>query len=135
MISAKKLIKMARKWQKTAATSRKRLSLQRTVTDKGHIVVYTIEGRRFMIPLMCLKREIFRELFRMAEQELGIAISAAIMLPCDASFIEYVILMIQRNATEDLEKAMISSLVTCRDSLLSNEHPTQMKQQLPISSF
>ncbi|KAL2904008.1 Auxin-responsive protein SAUR66 [Bienertia sinuspersici] len=134
MISAKKLIKMARKWQKTAAMSRKRLSLRRTVTDKGHFVVYTIEGRWFMIPLICLKSEIFRELFRMAEQKLGIASSAVNMLPCDASFMEYIILMIQRNATEDMEKAMISSLISCRDTLLSYEHPTQTKQKLLISS-
>ncbi|KAL2931368.1 Auxin-responsive protein SAUR66 [Bienertia sinuspersici] len=71
MIGAKKLIKMARKWRKTAVASRKRLSLRRTVIDKGHFVVYTIEGRRFMIPLMCLKSDIFRELLRLAEQELG----------------------------------------------------------------
>ncbi|KAL2925969.1 Auxin-responsive protein SAUR66 [Bienertia sinuspersici] len=125
---------MARKWQNMAAASRKRLSLRRPVTDKGYFAVYTIEGRRFMIPLMCLKSEIFRELLRMAEEEFGIASSGAIMLPCDASFMEYVILMIQRNATADLKKAMISSLFSCRHSLLSYEHPTQMKQQLLISS-
>ena len=67
MINSKKLIKMARKWQKVAAIGRKRISLQRTnrdvdadccstssVADKGHFVVYSSDRKRFvMAPSHC----------------------------------------------------------------------------------
>ncbi|KAI8562921.1 hypothetical protein RHMOL_Rhmol03G0073300 [Rhododendron molle] len=60
MISPKKLVKMARKWQKAAAIKRKRISYERdhgdvyssastsssSVVDKGHFVVYTADQRR-----------------------------------------------------------------------------------------
>ena len=76
MINPKKLIRMARKWQKVAALGRKRISLERinrgvdadscstsSVADKGHFVVYSSDRRRFEIPLAYLNSEIFRELF------------------------------------------------------------------------
>uniref|UniRef100_A0A803LG65 Uncharacterized protein n=1 Tax=Chenopodium quinoa TaxID=63459 RepID=A0A803LG65_CHEQI len=107
MISTKKLIKMARKWQKIAAASRKRISRSRYVADKGHFVVYTSDKKRFMIPLDYLESEIFRELFRIAEEEFGVASSGPIMLPCDSNLMEYAISMIQRHVAEDLEKALI----------------------------
>ncbi|KNA16392.1 hypothetical protein SOVF_089550 [Spinacia oleracea] len=126
---------MARKWQKMAASSRRKISWPRPLADKGHFVVYTTDGRRFMIPLTCLKNEIFTELFRMAEEEFGIASSGPIMLPCDSSFMEYAISMIQRHAAQGLEKALITSLASSRYTSLSNEHQAQTKQQLLISSF
>ncbi|CAO2813690.1 unnamed protein product [Amaranthus hypochondriacus] len=126
---------MARKWQKLAAASRRRISWSKPVAEKGHFVVYTSDKRRFTIPLAYLKSEIFTELFRMAEEEFGIATSAPIMLPCDSSFMEYAISMIQRHVAEDLEKALIMSLTTCRDSVLSNEFLEQTNQQLLICSF
>ncbi|XP_021752988.1 auxin-responsive protein SAUR64-like [Chenopodium quinoa] len=135
MISTKKLIQLARKWQKMAVASRRRISWPRTLADKGHFVVYTTDGRWFMIPLTCLKSEIFRELLRMAEEEFRVASTGPIKLPCDSSFMEYAISMIQRHAAEELEKALITSLVSCRYSSLSYEHQTQTTQQLLISSF
>ncbi|XP_021848518.1 auxin-responsive protein SAUR66-like [Spinacia oleracea] len=136
MISTKKLIKMARKWQKIAAASRKRISWSRPVADKGHFVVYTSDERRFMIPLGYLESEIFRELFRIAEEEFGVASSGRIMLPCDSNFMEYAISMIQRHVPEDLEKALIMSLANCKySSLLLHEHQHQTNQQLFICSF
>ncbi|KAH0711302.1 hypothetical protein KY289_007261 [Solanum tuberosum] len=70
MISTKKLIKMARRWQKFAAMQRKRISPTRNSSDanscstssssivgKGHFVVYTIDQKRFVIPLAYLKNE------------------------------------------------------------------------------
>ncbi|KAK9690663.1 hypothetical protein RND81_09G144800 [Saponaria officinalis] len=135
MISTKKLIKMAKKWQRIAVASRKRISWPKPVTDKGHFVVYTTDGRRFMIPLTCLKTDIFRELFRMADEEYGIAAaSGPITLPCDSSFMEYAILMIQKHVAKDLEDALIASLYGCRYSTLV-EHREQTNQQFLISSF
>ncbi|CAO2815700.1 unnamed protein product [Amaranthus hypochondriacus] len=126
---------MARKWQKLAAASRRRISWSRTTAAKGHFVVYTSDNRRFMIPLAYLKSEIFTELFRMAEEEFGVTASGPIMLPCDSSFMEYAISMIQRHVAEDLEKALIMSLTTCRYSEFSNSLQEQNNQQLFICGF
>ncbi|KAK9690654.1 hypothetical protein RND81_09G143900 [Saponaria officinalis] len=115
MISTKKLIKMANKWQKKAAESRKRVSWPRPVTDVGHFVVYTTDGKRFMIPLTCLTTNIFRELFRMAGEEYGITASSPITLPCDSSLLEYAVSMIRKNVAKNLENALIASLASCSD--------------------
>ncbi|CAO2813685.1 unnamed protein product [Amaranthus hypochondriacus] len=125
---------MARKWRKIAATSRKRISWSRPVTENGHFVVYTSDKRRFMIPLTYLKNEIFTELFRKAEEEFGVTASGPIVLPCDSTFMEYAIPMIQRHVSKDIEMALIMSLATCRYSSLSNEYE-QTNQQLFICSF
>ncbi|KNA16393.1 hypothetical protein SOVF_089560 [Spinacia oleracea] len=135
MISTKKLIKMARKWQRLAAASRRRIYWSKPVAEKGHFVVYTSDKRRFMIPLAYLNSEIFRELFRIAEEEYGVSSSGPIMLPCDSNFMEYTISMIQRHVTKELEKALITSLANCRYSSLSNDYQEQTSQQLFICSF
>ncbi|XP_031285307.1 auxin-responsive protein SAUR68-like [Pistacia vera] len=121
MISPKKLIKMAKKWQKVAASKRKRISLPKatgvvdsescstsSVAEKGHFVVYTADQRRFVIPLKYLKNDIIRELFTMAEDEFGLPIGGPITLPRDAIFMEYESLD-QRHATKDVEKALLVS--------------------------
>ncbi|KAL2925968.1 Auxin-responsive protein SAUR64 [Bienertia sinuspersici] len=136
MINTRKLIKMARKWHKVAAASRKRISWPRPVADKGHFVVYTIDGRRFTIPLEYLKSEIFIELLRIAEEEFGVTCSGPIMLPCDSKFMEYATSLIQRRVSEDLEKALIMSLAGCRySSSLSHDFQEQINPQFAISSF
>ncbi|KAL9238443.1 hypothetical protein vseg_012861 [Gypsophila vaccaria] len=124
---------MAKKWQRIAVASRKRISWPRPATDKGHFVVYTTDGRRFMIPLTYLNTDIFRELFRMAEEEFGVAASGPITLPCDSSIMEYAISMIQRHVAKELETALIASLASCKYS--SVEHQYQTSQHLLISSF
>ena len=134
MISTKKLIKMARKWQKLAVVSRRRISWSRTVTEKGHFVVYTSDKRRFMIPLAYLKSEIFVELFRMVEEEFGVAASGPIVLPCDSSSMEYAMSIIQRHVAEDLEKALIMTLITCSYSASSNDIHKQDNHQMLICS-
>ncbi|KAL2936955.1 Auxin-responsive protein SAUR36, partial [Bienertia sinuspersici] len=61
-----------------------------TTSDKGHFVAYTIDGKRFAIPLTYLRSEIFVELFRMVEKEFRVASSRPITLPCDSNFmLEY----------------------------------------------
>ena len=148
MISPKKLIKMAKKWQKLAASKRKRISLPRTtgvvdsescttssVAKKGHFVVYTADQRRFVIPLKYLKHNIIRELFKIAEDELGLLSGGPITLPCDAVFMEYVVSLIQRHVTKDVENALFMSLATgcCLPS--SYHHQEQSNQQTLLCSF
>ncbi|XP_031251739.1 auxin-responsive protein SAUR67-like [Pistacia vera] len=148
MISPKKLIRLAKKWQKLAASKRKRISLPRTtgvveaescstssMAEKGHFVVYTADQRRFVIPLKYLKDNIIRELFTMAENEFGLPRGGPITLPCDAVFMEYVISLIQRHAAKDLEKALLMSLATGRCLPTSNLHEEQSNQQSLLCGF
>ncbi|KAL9354146.1 hypothetical protein Peur_052116 [Populus x canadensis] len=120
MISAKKLIRLARKWQKLAAIRRKRLTLPQTISslesddrstsstaEKGHFVVYTTDKKRFVLPLNYLNNEIVRELFNLAEEEFGLTSDGPITLPCDATFMEYAIILIQQNVAKDIEKAFL----------------------------
>ncbi|RVW48283.1 Auxin-responsive protein SAUR66 [Vitis vinifera] len=143
---AKKLVKMARKWQRIAALGRKTISSPRTkvdvdadncstsVADKGHFVVYTTDKRRFMIPLAYLSNNILRELFKMAEEEFGLQSNGPITLPCDSVFMEYILPLIQRGVAKDVEKALLFSLATSCCSLLSS-HQEHISQQLLVCSY
>ncbi|KAK0580974.1 hypothetical protein LWI29_008277 [Acer saccharum] len=58
MINPKKLIKLARNWQRVAALRRKRISIPglntssaTAVADKGCFVVYTVDQRRLVLPI------------------------------------------------------------------------------------
>ncbi|GLT86020.1 hypothetical protein SLE2022_041830 [Rubroshorea leprosula] len=149
MITAKKLIKLARKWQKMAAIRRQRISFPRTTgevdadscstsstAEKGHFVVYTADQKRFALPLEYLKNEIVRVLFELAEQEFGLPGNGPLMLPCDAVFMEYVTSLIKKHATKDVQRAVLLSMTTssrCSSSLWLYQQETS--QQLPICSF
>ncbi|KAJ6708090.1 AUXIN-RESPONSIVE FAMILY PROTEIN [Salix viminalis] len=127
MITAKKLIKLARKWQKLAAIRRRRLTLPQTISsldsddcgsssaaEKGHFVVYTTDKKRFVLPLNYLNNEILRELFNLAEEEFGLTSDGPITLPCDATFMEYAITLIQQNVAKDIEKALLITIASNR---------------------
>ncbi|KAJ6765830.1 AUXIN-RESPONSIVE FAMILY PROTEIN [Salix purpurea] len=127
MITAKKLIKLARKWQKLAAIRRRRLTLPQTMSsldsddcgssstaEKGHFVVYTTDKKRFVLPLNYLKKKILRELFNLAEEEFGLTSDGPITLPCDATFMEYAITLIQQNVAKDIEKALLITIASNR---------------------
>ncbi|KAA3482241.1 Auxin-responsive protein SAUR36 [Gossypium australe] len=134
MISARKLIKLARKWQKLAAIKRKRITFSNTssMMEKGHFVVYSSDEKRFILPLEYLKNEIVIELFNLAEEEFGIPSNGHLKLPFDSTFMEYAIELIKRKASKEVEKALIMSIVTghCSSSLNLNQQETN--QQLPI---
>ncbi|KAL5788896.1 hypothetical protein ACOSP7_005845 [Xanthoceras sorbifolium] len=102
MINAKRLIRTVRKWQRQAAMGRiKRNSLPRANTEvdvesscnkaslaeKGHFVIYTIDQKRFVIPLAYLSTDIFQELLKLSEEEFGLSSDEPITLPCDAAFL------------------------------------------------
>ncbi|KAJ4715918.1 Auxin-responsive protein [Melia azedarach] len=150
MISPKKLIKMAKKWQKLAASKRKRISFRRTTTkavdeqscstssttEKGHFVVYTADEQRFVIPLKYLNNNIIRQLFKIAEEEFGLPSSGPITLPCDAVFMEYVVSLIQKHTAKDIETALLTALCTNGYCLPSSYlHQEQSNQHSPICSF
>ncbi|KAJ0077070.1 hypothetical protein Patl1_35789 [Pistacia atlantica] len=54
-----------------------------SVAEKGHFVVYTIDQKRFMFPLMYLNNDIFLELLKVSEEEFGLSSDGPITLSCD----------------------------------------------------
>ncbi|KAJ9146085.1 hypothetical protein P3X46_028396 [Hevea brasiliensis] len=149
MISAKKLIKLARKWQKLASLRRKRITMPRTTceivdaescstsypVENGHFVVYSIDQKRFVLPLEYLNNDVVKELFELAEEEFGLTSNCPLILPCDSGFMEYITDLIRRRMTKDVEKALLISMASigCSSSLHSLQAVTS--QQLPICSF
>ncbi|KAL5738822.1 hypothetical protein ACOSP7_031583 [Xanthoceras sorbifolium] len=139
VINPKKLIKMARKWQRVAAFRRKRISLPKVdtsaVADEDHFVVYTTDRRRFTFPISYLSNYIFLELLRMSEEEFGLPSNGPITLPCDAIFMEYVVSLIQGRVDRQLQEAFLMSVASSRCSLCpSLHHYEQTSQQLLVSS-
>ncbi|XP_015073152.1 auxin-responsive protein SAUR68-like [Solanum pennellii] len=135
MISTKKLIKMARKWQKFAAMQRRRISFPRigstsssSIVDKGHFVVYTFDQVRFVIPLAYLDNEVIEQLLNMSEEEFGLPSGGPITLPCDSAFMDYIISLITKGiASGDLHKALLLSVPSfcCSTSSLHQESGNQ----------
>ncbi|KAG4215106.1 hypothetical protein ERO13_A01G156550v2 [Gossypium hirsutum] len=92
MVNAKKLIKLARKWQKMAVIRRKRITSSSATSDtdanscsmstaveQGDFVVYNVDQKRFVLPLEYLKNEIVMELFNLAEEEPGLSGNKALI--------------------------------------------------------
>ena len=112
---------MIKKWQRVAAIRRKRLMWTSakevdecctSVAVKGHCAMYTAEGRRFEVPLAYLSTPIIGELLRMSQEEFGFASDGKITLPCDAAVMEYVMCLLRRNASAEVESALLRSMVT-----------------------
>ncbi|KAL5856145.1 hypothetical protein ACOSQ3_005979 [Xanthoceras sorbifolium] len=129
MISAKRLIRMVSKWQSQAAMGRiKRSSLPRANTEvdvesscnkaslaeKGHFVIYTIDQKRFVIPLAYLSTDIFQELLKLSEEEFGMSSDEPITLPCDAAFLTSTVSLIKHGVAKALDKAFLDSIITRR---------------------
>ncbi|KAL3322085.1 hypothetical protein AABB24_039620 [Solanum stoloniferum] len=127
MLSAKKLIKMARRWQKFAAKQRKRISFPRngsdadscstsssSIVEKGHFVVYTIDHRHYAFPLTYLANEVVRQLLNMFEEDFGLPSGVPITVPCDSAFMDYIVSLIKKSvAARDLQKALLLSIPSC----------------------
>ncbi|KAI8542743.1 hypothetical protein RHMOL_Rhmol08G0163100 [Rhododendron molle] len=149
MISPKKLVKMARKWQKAVAIKRKRISYERdhgdvyssastsssSVVDKGHFVVYTADQRRFVFPILYLNTEIFRDLLRLSEEEFGLPSDGPITLPFGAVFMDYVVSLLQRHATTEIQKALLVSIANSKCSMPSSIDQEKPFQHLIVCSF
>ncbi|KAB1223286.1 hypothetical protein CJ030_MR2G002399 [Morella rubra] len=143
MINPKRVISLAKKWQRMAANKPKRISdpkpdggLRFSLADKGHFVVYTTDNRRFAVPLGYLTKRVFRELFRMSEDEFGLPSNGPITLPCGSIFLEYVIYLVQGHIPEDLEIALLTSMATCHGSAsCSNIVPGQSHKRTLVYVF
>lgn len=105
-----------------------------SVADKGHCVVYSIDGQRFMVPLAYLSSRILGELFKMSEEEFGLPCDGPITLPCDAAFMEYVMSLLRKGVSEEVERAIVSSLLIPRHCACSIPL-VEFNQQLAVCSF
>ncbi|KAM0861385.1 hypothetical protein ACQ4PT_045931 [Festuca glaucescens] len=125
MVSAKRLAQLAKKWQLMAAMGRKRITQTTTakrtakescattsVAVKGHYVVYTSEGERFEVPVSYLGTTVFGELLKMSQEEFGFGggDDGLIILPCDATVMEYSMCLLRRDASMEVVKAFLSSI-------------------------
>ncbi|KAM3277317.1 hypothetical protein ACQJBY_045275 [Aegilops geniculata] len=130
MIHPNKLAQLAKKFQRILAAgagTRRRQHASNTdtandkccsttpsmVADEGHCVVYAADGERFEVPLAYLGTTVFAELLRMSEEEFGFTSGSdggRITLPCDAMVMEYVLCLVRREASEEVERAFLSSI-------------------------
>ncbi|GKA62195.1 auxin-responsive protein [Tanacetum coccineum] len=137
MVSLKKLVAMARKWQNLVAQRRKKISLPRaancndtTIVDKGCFVVYSSDRVRFMIPINYLKNDIFQELLEMAEEEYGLQRDGPIRLPLKAVFMQSTISHIERQMSKEHEDELRINSWKCLST--SNMQFEQFQTQLLV---
>uniref|UniRef100_A0A0D9XGA7 Auxin-responsive protein SAUR36 n=1 Tax=Leersia perrieri TaxID=77586 RepID=A0A0D9XGA7_9ORYZ len=122
MISTKRLVQLAKKWQRMVALGRKRIMAAPQEAEecctsravKGHCVMYTADGRRFEVPLAYLGTVVFSELLRMSQEEFGFRSDGRIVLPCDAEEMNYAISLLKRNPSVEVVNALIRSMpISC----------------------
>lgn len=149
MLSPKKLIKYAMKWEKRAFMEWKAIAYPREgrnnvvksttsnmVSEKGNFVVYTIDKRRFVLPLSYLSNHIFQELLKISKEEFGLSSSEPITLPCDSFFMNYMVSLVNRGClTVDMEKALLNSIITRSCSMNSCLHQGQTLMNSIITQF
>ncbi|KAF6172499.1 hypothetical protein GIB67_007012 [Kingdonia uniflora] len=104
MRSSKKLSEILGKWGKR---------------KKGHFVVYAKEGKRFVVPLYYLNHPIFRVLLEMAEEEFGSAIHGPLQVPCEEEFMDYIVALLRKNPTVEVEKSLVS-ITSCNGASFSS---------------
>ncbi|OAY84508.1 auxin-responsive protein SAUR36-like [Ananas comosus] len=77
-----------RKWHVIARTKRR---------SKGHFVVYSKGGKRFVVPLKYLDHPIFQVLLEMAEEEFGTNGDGPLMVPCEEELMEHVVSLLRNH--------------------------------------
>ncbi|KAJ8768966.1 hypothetical protein K2173_023961 [Erythroxylum novogranatense] len=133
MFRTKMLAEIARKFQRIATLKRKRLSIHRSNSNRnvaspnessfagrGQFVAYSIDEKRFVLPLAYLNKSIFRELLKISEEVFGLPREGPIRLPFHSEFMGYVLLLIQRGLSKDMENALLVSMETSCCSMLIN---------------
>uniref|UniRef100_A0ACD5XYL1 Uncharacterized protein n=2 Tax=Avena sativa TaxID=4498 RepID=A0ACD5XYL1_AVESA len=136
MIHPKRLAQLVRKWQrvKTASRDDETYCTTSSVADKGHCAMYTADGKRFEVPLAYLGTTVFSELLRMSQEEFGFTCNSRITLPCNAAVMEYAMCFLRRNASEELERTFLSSVVMPCQYPSCTVPPSALHQQLVVCS-
>ncbi|KAG9444179.1 hypothetical protein H6P81_015519 [Aristolochia fimbriata] len=127
MISPMKLVKKLAAASKSSNASSNRSS----VAEKGHFVAYATDCERFVLPLAYLCNSIFQALLEVSEEEYGLPGNGPIMLPCDGACVEYLISLMDRSLSEDVQKALLVSLTTDR-CLTSSLVQQELTQHMPV---
>ncbi|KAL5706245.1 hypothetical protein ACHQM5_024443 [Ranunculus cassubicifolius] len=96
---------------------------------KGHFVVYSKEGKRFVVPLYYLNHPIFRVLLEMSQEEFGCAIDGPLQVPCEEEMMEYIVTLLRKNPTLEVEKALLS-ITTCRGASFLSMATNRMDMSL-----
>ncbi|KAM0947373.1 putative small auxin-up RNA [Dioscorea sansibarensis] len=137
---------MMRKWQKVVAMARKITSPRASgcsdinecstssVAERGHLHEYSLEGKRFTIPLAYLNNVVFKELLKRSEEEFGLPSDGPITLPCDAVSIVCVLSMLRKGVSKEMETALLSSIFMCCQSKCS-AFVVEHTRQLAICTF
>ncbi|XP_058080584.1 auxin-responsive protein SAUR36 [Magnolia sinica] len=112
LISSQKLSEMLKKWNKLGKGKR----------NKGHFVVYTKEGKRFVVPLHFLNHPIFQVLLEMAEEEFGSMGHGPLKVPCENELMGYIVSLLRRNPPHEVQKAL-ASITTFTGASLSSFFP------------
>jgi Auxin responsive protein len=63
--------------------------------NKGHFVVYSKGGKRFVVPLTFLDHPIFQVLLEMAEEELGTGSRGPLTVPCDDELMTHLLSLLK----------------------------------------
>ena len=87
-----------------------------------------------MLPLAYLDNSIFKGVFKISEEEYGLPSDGPITLPCDAASMEYVLSLLRREVSKEMEMALLSSVFSSSQSnfsMLAVEQP----QQVAVCSF
>ncbi|KAL6000429.1 hypothetical protein ACLOJK_024125 [Asimina triloba] len=95
MVSPKRLLNITMRWQKLAAIGRRRRPRRRISMSKENVepckkstpskgIVYTRDGRQFVVPLAYHNSLIFQELFKWSKDEYGLPSDGTI--PSNAAF-------------------------------------------------
>ncbi|KAK3124079.1 hypothetical protein QOZ80_8AG0640170 [Eleusine coracana subsp. coracana] len=142
MISSKKLSQLSKKWQEIGAIARRKITTVdkeinpscNIVTGKGNCTVYSSDGNRFEIPLAYLRTTAFDELLKLSCEEFGFTSHGRITLPCDAAVMEYVMCLLRREASEDVERALSSIVMPCHHTGRMVQPPTGTNQKFPVCS-
>ncbi|XP_020112607.1 auxin-responsive protein SAUR36-like [Ananas comosus] len=144
MIHSKRLTEIA-EWRRTVLLGRRITTARReasfnnnicssSVAEKGHFVVYAIDEKRFVVPLAYLNSRVFAELFKMSKEEFGLSSNGPIVLPCGATSRKYIMSLLERRVSKEVEKALLSSILTPSHSTCCLA-PVEVSPQIATCSF
>ena len=134
IISAQKLFEVANKWQKIGVSKRKRITYKHSTSaaSKGHFVVYSMDKKRFEVPLRYISNNVVKELLKLSEEEFGLSPNGPITLPCDGVFLDYIFLLIRAQLPKHLEEALISFVANCHIAASSSGGLSEEDHHQPI---
>ncbi|XP_022861993.1 auxin-responsive protein SAUR67-like [Olea europaea var. sylvestris] len=94
-------------------------SILPSLAEKGHLIVYTTDKQRYAFLIAYLNNHLLRELLIMSEEELDYQVMDQSHCLYDDVFLDYAISLIQKNATKDVEEALLLPMAADRCSSAS----------------